>query len=65
MCPQTILNNLDELEDYLLRLDCSFWACDGEDAPAVYMKTCIRCYGIKKIRAMKKQIIREMKGGKS
>lgn len=32
--------------------DCTFWACEGVDAPDVPMKTCSRCAAVKDLRAL-------------
>jgi hypothetical protein len=30
--------------------DCSFWACEGPDAPPEHMMTCSRCWAIHGLR---------------
>lgn len=47
---------LKETEQWLLDENCTFWACEGPDAPFQDMKTCGRCQTIHEIRKTLKNL---------
>jgi hypothetical protein len=47
---------LQEIQETLEAMDCTFFACPGPDAPFVDMATCSRCYILQKTRQTIKKL---------